>query len=200
MAWAPLLPASRLAEALEQHFFPKFLRVLAQWLAADPDYAELLAWYRGWTAQFPASLRGHPAVAFQFSIALRLLDRALDEPGSTPDVALATEASARLRDHQAATAAARSQATAAAEAARSASIPAAAAAMGNELNMRDVVQMMAEHNGVHFAPKSTRTADGKMLYAFGAHTIYIDNNVVFAKSRKDPARFEPIALEDLNKA
>ena len=201
MAWAGVLSRAQLAELLEQHFFPKLLGALCQWLDAGPDYGELLAWYQGWAGLFPSELRALPTVDLQFHIALRLMARALADPDSKTDLALATEATLKILNIQSASAARADADAAAAAAAANRFIPASAAALGNELNMRDVVERLAQQIGVLFAPKPGRTTgDGKQLYAFGARTIYIDNNVVFAKDRADASRFVPVGLDELSSA
>ena len=38
----------QLISLLEDHFFPKWRAVLQHWLAHNPDYDEVTAWYLGW--------------------------------------------------------------------------------------------------------------------------------------------------------
>jgi tuftelin-interacting protein 11 len=53
MSWAPVLPRQQLISLLEDHFFPKWHAVLQHWLAHNPDYDEVTAWYLGWKVPSP---------------------------------------------------------------------------------------------------------------------------------------------------
>lgn len=48
MSWASVLPRPQLISLLETHFFPKWHAVLQHWLAHNPDFDEVTAWYLGW--------------------------------------------------------------------------------------------------------------------------------------------------------
>jgi hypothetical protein len=56
MSWAGVLPRAQLISLLEDHFFPQWHAVLQHWLAHNPDYDEVTAWYLGWKVL----LRAHP--------------------------------------------------------------------------------------------------------------------------------------------
>lgn len=185
LAWMDLLPTPALVEVLEQHFFSKFLTVLAGWLAARPDYSELLAWYEGWKSLLPPPLARHPAITQQLHIALSLIELALIDPTTTPDLALATQATKRVF----------ADAQPAAQMGPSVS-SAATFSLDNDLNMRDLIQSMAAQTGTVFVPKDGRTtADGKVLYTLGDHTVYIDNNVIFMRTPSNT--YQPTSLDQL---
>lgn len=48
MSWASVLPRPQLISLLEKHFFPQWHAVLQHWLAHNPDFDEVTAWYLGW--------------------------------------------------------------------------------------------------------------------------------------------------------
>ena len=78
MTWTDLVPSSHLAYLLVEHFFPRWLGVLAQWLNARPNYAEVGSWFSGWKGELPAAVHEFPGVKHAFQQAVQMMDRSLN--------------------------------------------------------------------------------------------------------------------------
>ena len=66
------------------------------------------------------------------------------------------------------------------------------------VTFKDVVQRFAEEHGFDFLPHLSRPSfEGKQLYKFGAATIYLHSDVVFAEDRVKKNTFTPVSFEEL---
>jgi hypothetical protein len=65
-----------------------------------------------------------------------------------------------------------------------------------EASFQSVVEAFANQNNIAFYPKtgSNSMIDGKPVYLFGSHQIYVDKNVLYTLRE---SKWQPIALEQL---
>jgi len=69
--WRDVIQDSFLLELLEQHFFPRWLRILDFWLReTDTSQTQPLIWYKGWKTFFTERDFLYPSVVLQFDRAL----------------------------------------------------------------------------------------------------------------------------------
>ena len=61
-------------------------------------------------------------------------------------------------------------------------------------SFKEVVESFAHQHDISFHPKSNSMKDGKPIFMFGEHPVYLDKNVLYAK-RGDS--WQPISLEHL---
>lgn len=180
LAWKELFPRKDLALLLCDHLLPKLLHALAAWLSdADKEggakYEEITRWYGGWRAEIGDEvLRGdhahHRRLRLQYCRAADMMQRAAV-------YALGERVARRL-------------AVAPAAAAPRQQHPSVAAMAGLKLthaqqvgSVRDLVQHVADAQGIVFVPKDGRTTgDGAQLYAFGGNvTLYFSQGVIYAR-------------------
>ena len=65
-----------------------------------------------------------------------------------------------------------------------------------EASFQSVVETFANQNNITFYPKtgSNSMIDGKPVYLFGNHQVYVDKNVLYTLRE---SKWQPIALEQL---
>jgi tuftelin-interacting protein 11 len=189
MAWRDMLPAHHYATMLDQHFFPKWMQVLSSWLSNSPNYNEVTKWYSGWKSMLDSALLNEPSVKRRLGQALDMMNHAVSGtfvPGVRENMAYFT--SNERRSTVAASDVMGRQRVSALQNAISAPV---------SVSFKDVVEKLAEENGVLFMPvPGQKRYEGKALYNFGRATIYIDRGVAFV-SRGD--RWVPTSLDELVK-
>jgi len=167
LLWMDLAPAASFAQILEIAFFPHWHAVLRDWLRMpNCDYEEVLQWYQGWKLLLPEKLREQSVVQKQFAHGLEVMKHIMSGNGSnaqemppmpTPQPA-STNSGPQLPG--------------------SASIK-APTTEDLSLSLCDYLAEIAGENGLVFRPKQS-THVGKQVYQFGAASIYLDKNLVFA--------------------
>ena len=79
LAWQDMANEKELISILRQHFFPKWLKVLYNWLDKQPNFSEIKQWYLKWRSQFPFEWFSKELVVCQgFTIALRMIEFCID--------------------------------------------------------------------------------------------------------------------------
>ena len=179
MAWRDLLPLSDLAQILEQHFFPKFLAVLCEWLSApSANFMAISQWYTFWKQRFDAEILAVSTVKASFKRALDIMNRAVSgdahaaetqPPTSKPTTAVSNAPPPSLLSQFAAE---------------------------RSIDLKHLVQQLADDNNILYMPKPGRSADGKALFTFGKLLMFIERDVIFAKDKASPT-FRPVSLQDL---
>eukprot|EP01134_Creolimax_fragrantissima_P008130 CFRG8130T1 len=190
MQWIDILPHARILELLEQYFFPQWFNILVQWLNHSPDYDEVTRWYLGWKGLFPVELVSHPPMQVQFKYALDTMNQAVSFPGKqinfTSPPPMNTMAYFQEMDRQK---------KASAYLLRQKQKEKLFAETG-QTTFKEVVQRMAEENGLSFQPKRPqRMEKGNVIYTFGTRTVYIDRNVVFVMQAT--GAYLPASLDEL---
>lgn len=235
VAWRDLLPPLQLSSILAGEFFPKWISALTTWLTCPGvDLGEVGQWYTGWkellSDLMPQLVERDEAILGYFNLALELMQAAMEGEGDWEDGVDTTESEIERRQRaitpfqsalgaissssylkqlelrrvelrQASTA----TATTASSAAFTSSAPASSAAAFKEL-----VTTFAERNGVSFAPKVGRMAEGgQQLWQFGRCLCFLEQSVVFVaveSNQPHPStvssagrKWVPVDLEELLK-
>jgi tuftelin-interacting protein 11 len=177
MAWRDLLPLSDLAQILEQFFFPKFLAVLCEWLSSPTaNFMAISQWYTFWKQRFDSEILAVTSVKANFKRALDIMNRAVS--GEAP-VAEPAQPSRTSAVSQAPPPSLLSQ-----------------FAAERSIDLKHLVQQLADDNNILYMPKPGRSADGKALFTFGKLQLYIERDVIFVKEKASPS-FRPVSLQDL---
>lgn len=202
LAWRGYLPERQFIALLEGEFFPNWLKTLRKWVIHGAELDELDEWYCGWKTFFErGQLASEPRFAVSFYSALVLLESALDlidlgdidRKGVVPDLNPLTPQS-----YQDALVAAKKDGSdedeepsrAPTSSTFNASSP---RSVSHRVGLRDVVESLAIANNLTFMPKGTH--DGQQLYAFGKHSILMEQGVVFVEGPKGV--FKPVDVEQL---
>ncbi|XP_070537179.1 tuftelin-interacting protein 11-like [Ptychodera flava] len=178
MSWENMLPKSTLASLLAKQFFPKWLNVLCSWLTNNPNYDEVLKWYKGWKSMFSDELLAIPAIKDQINQALEIMNRSVTgnfHPGNMPPYMQRPDPVEAMQQD-------RPQRTE--SPVRRITVP---------TSFKDLVEKKAQENGILFAP-ANRRYNGKMLYNFGNHTMYIEHGVIFQQQGQ---KWTPVSLQSL---
>lgn len=80
--WRELMSEKEIILILKQNFFPKWLKVLYNWLDNEPNFKEVSDWYLGWKKLFPDEWFNKELVVCQgFTVALRMIEFCVDNSG-----------------------------------------------------------------------------------------------------------------------
>lgn len=176
LGWRDMVGPHHYASVLEKSFFPKWIQVLSSWLSNNPNFEEVTKWYSGWKGMFDAEILREPAVKFYLNQALDMMNRAVGgtfQAGARENMAYFVSTEKRRQP---------------------ASIQNAISAPAS-VSFKDVIERMAEENGILFMPVSgQKRHDGKLLYSFGQATLYIDRGVTFVTRA---GQWSPVSLDEL---
>ncbi|XP_077984161.1 tuftelin-interacting protein 11-like [Glandiceps talaboti] len=181
MAWEDILPKSTLASLLQKHFFPKWLNVLCSWLGDSPNFDEVSKWYTGWKSMFSDELLAIPAIKDHINQALDIMNRAVSgniQPGNMPPFIAPND---RRPD------------TEAIQTERQQGRDSPVRRITIPTTFKDLVEKKAQENGIIFVP-ANRRYEGKMLYTFGKHIIYIEHGVLYQQQGQT---WTPVSLQSL---
>lgn len=62
MDWHEMIPSHSLANLLNKHFFPEWLKVLRLWLSNNPNFDEIREWISGWEMIIPDRLKSESLI------------------------------------------------------------------------------------------------------------------------------------------
>ncbi|KAK3420059.1 hypothetical protein EUGRSUZ_G00845 [Eucalyptus grandis] len=200
MSWASAIPIHLMVDLMEKFFFVKWLQVLYHWLCSNPDFNEVMNWYRGWRNLFPQELLANESIRYQLRIGLDMMDNAAEgmevaQPGVKENLSYHRVLEQRqFEAQQKAAAYARQQA---AVGAGGTSHMDAAGGMP-EMKLKEVIEAYAQQHELLFKPKPGRMHNGLQIYGFGNVSIIVDsiNQKVFAQNEE---AWSLVSLEDLLK-
>ena len=201
LAWMDMLDTATMAQLLAEHFFPNFSGVLARWLLQDaPNFQEITQWYLGWKSQLPTAIVADPNVQQQLRAALTLLNLNVTQPEQGRQAAEQRLADLAVRaQRQSRRGPARGVSPTTQSLAETKPVPRGGGlkTATPQVTLRDLLSQLAERHDVTFAPRLGRmSTSGQPLYAFGSASLYIEQDVVFAKS-KAGATYLPVSLDAL---
>eukprot|EP01034_Spumella_vulgaris_P021632 gene21632-27671_t len=207
-----VIPREHMECLLLGEFFGKWLQVLARWVRLSScDLLEITHWCAGWRAVFPDSMLTSSSartvsLSVPFAIALDLVESSLDVKvrGDRGQLARFDDIVSRFAgltygsllktmtlehdiqrrvDHLA----------------NSATSTTSYSRDGREGgSLREMVETLAEKNGVMFLPKPGKLIEGKQVWQFGKDIIYLEHhNVVTFTTVLGVSSWMPIALDDL---
>jgi len=214
MSWQHLLPPLQLSCLFAGEFFPKWLGVLAKWLASpSADFGEISEWYSGWKSMFhQTTLEKDEVILGYFNLALEMMQSVLaydeteDNSGRGGPLAqfqgvlgalsgnnYVKQLESRKQEmriqqtHQ-------QQLQAVKNAKHTASL---------SITFKEVVEAFAELHNMEFTPKVGKLLEGKQLWQFGRCVCYMEHNVIFTLegsgtgNKEKDRRWIPVDLEEL---
>lgn len=189
---AGVLDDSDLGTVLADGFFPKFKDVLHQWLvnATDEGLYELGQWYETWYNWFGEGINLIPSVQSNYEECLDLINEALDmknrgmlqKPADKPENSISFSSSMSKEK-----------------------LSSPDQAPNVQVTFRDLVEEYCIEHDLFLMPlKKAHPIHGHALYKIssspsGANgiTCYFDEDVLWANSKLDRKRYEPVVLEEL---
>ncbi|CAL8461887.1 g1418 [Coccomyxa elongata] len=189
MSWASVLPRPQLISLLEKHFFPKWHAVLQHWLAHNPDFDEVTAWYLGWKGMLPPEAQDHERIRAHLNSALNAMNSAVE--GIPVQYAQPAPAAAAVGGYGYAGAAGAVPAAAGYAEQRAYDVNRAA-----EPSLRQLVENYAQEHGMEFLPKAGRRHEGLQVYGFGGVSCVIDASGGIVRAHIG-GHWVPTGLEDL---
>ncbi|KAM1730099.1 hypothetical protein ACFX1S_020548 [Malus domestica] len=177
MSWASAIPIHLMVDMLEKFFFTKWLQVLYHWLCSNPNFEEVLNWYKGWKELIPEELHANESIRYQLNCGLDMMNRAVEgmevvQPGLKENISYLRVLEQRQFEAQ-------QKAAAHANLGGTAQMD----GIGHEMSLKDVIEAHAQQNGLLFRPKPGRMHNGHQMYGFGNVSIIVDslNQKVYAQ-------------------
>ncbi|KAM0977540.1 hypothetical protein ACFX15_019749 [Malus domestica] len=182
MSWASAIPIHLMVDILEKFFFTKWLQVLYHWLCSNPNFEEVLNWYKGWKELIPEELHANESIRYQLNCGLDMMNRAVEgmevvQPGLKENISYLRVLEQRQFE---------AQQKAAAAAHANLGGTAQMDGIGHEMSLKDVIEAHAQQNGLLFRPKPGRMHNGHQMYGFGNVSIIVDslNQKVYAQTEE----------------
>lgn len=179
ISWYPLANPTFLGQVLCQHFFPRWLQVLHQWLNSTPDLAQVSNWYLGWKSMVPQEIQEQKPIHDHFLRAQKMMYAALEGLPVVLDVGQNQQVKAehvKFR-HQLLS-------------------EAASASTDSKFNFKHLVSDKADKNGIIFMPIPNKYQEGKQIYQLGNDRVYLDSSVVYVHN-PDTKKWNPTSLSTL---
>ncbi|KAL6847098.1 hypothetical protein ACP4OV_022951 [Aristida adscensionis] len=163
MRWASAIPVHHMVHMLEVDFFSKWQQVLYHWLCSpNPDFNEIMNWYKGWKGLFPPELLANERIRMLLTAGLDMMNQAAEglevvQPGARENVGYLRATEKRQF-----------------EAAQQAyhAVPGASMA---DLSFKESIQAYAMEQGLLFMPRVGKFYNGMPVYEFGTVSVCIDS-------------------------
>jgi tuftelin-interacting protein 11 len=199
LAWSDFFSPVILGRLLISEFFPKWIRILYEWLTGEPDLDEVGIWYSHWKEQFPDAVNNVSDVKEEWDKGLAMINEAVD---------LGDEAKTKLVP----------PAAGPAKPVKMSAVPAAASGLsenGNkkprlsavhqeETTFHDIVDAFCSEEGLIFKPlREANPNNGLPLFRITASATekggvkgYLKGDVLWVQKRGKKDEYEPIALDE----
>ncbi|KAL6616168.1 hypothetical protein ACP70R_038438 [Stipagrostis hirtigluma subsp. patula] len=185
MIWASTIPLHHMIHMLEVDFFSKWHQVLYHWLCSpNPDFSEIMEWYKGWKGLFPPELLSNERIRMFFAAGLDMMNQAAEGLEVLRNVGDLRASEKRQLD---------------AVQPEFPSYPGVPGAVMADLSFKDSIQAYAMDKGLLFMPRVGKCYNGMPVYEFGSISICIDavKRVVYAQLQKETARWSAVSLTQL---
>ncbi|XP_075517873.1 septin and tuftelin-interacting protein 1 homolog 1 [Primulina tabacum] len=183
--WTAAIPIHHMLQLMDI-FFNKWQEVLYHWLRSSPNFEEVTKWYLGWKELLPPELQANEHVRFRLNIGLDMMNQAVEgmevvQPGLKENLSYLRVLEQRQFETQKKASVQAQQQT---STGMGNGVQADGMGGGVEMNLREVIEIHAQQNGLLFKPKPGRTQDGHQIYGFGNISIIVDslNQKVFAQN------------------
>ncbi|CAH8667299.1 unnamed protein product [Dicrocoelium dendriticum] len=196
MRWADLVGPAVIVNLLEQHFLPRWLTVLSNWLnqgveakrrgdhaSAGQVYQEVGRWYAGWKGQLPPECMEYAGIKDSLTKALAMMERAMRGlPPQEPKPNVATDASHYTAPVRAAP--------------LTSNFTSAPLVAPPPTTLRKQVEQIAAQRGFAFHPIPNRLFEGQQVYRLERLHVFFDRNVSFVYNPTDGG-WHPVSLSEL---
>ncbi|GJM95169.1 hypothetical protein PR202_ga11877 [Eleusine coracana subsp. coracana] len=187
MLWASAIPVHHMVQMLEIDFFSKWQQVLYHWLCSpNPDFNEIMNWYKGWKGLFPPELLANERIRMLLTAGLDMMNQAAEglevvQPGARENVGYLRATEKRQFDAAQQTYHA---------------VPGAAMA---DLTFKESIQAFAMEQGLLFMPRVGKFYNGMPVYEFGIVSICIDSvkRLLYAQLEEGIERWSAVTLTQL---
>lgn len=179
MLWASTIPVRCMFRLLEVDFFSKWHQVLYHWLCSlNPDFNEIVNWYKGWKDIFPPELLADARIRMLLTLGLDMMDRAAEglevvQPGTGENVAFLRGSGTEKLQVDATEKASR--------------FPSCHGATEPDLSFKECIQAYAMEKGLLFMPRVGRFYNGMPRV----------KRVVYAQLRQGIKRWSAVSLRQL---
>ena len=186
MEWNDLLPPISLVNLLDTHFFrDKWFPVLSGWLNHNPNYNEVVSWYKGWKSMIPEDILSFPQIRNWFSQALDMMTRVTNmssghpmsrQPGANDTILQLRSNEPSIATHTP------TPPPPPRLSAQQTMQDVAKTAVEMSHSYKDLVARRCEERGILFAPVvPARWKEGKPVYRVGNSYIYMDKTAIFVQ-------------------
>uniref|UniRef100_A0A0D9Y1B9 G-patch domain-containing protein n=1 Tax=Leersia perrieri TaxID=77586 RepID=A0A0D9Y1B9_9ORYZ len=192
MIWASSIPVHHMVHMLEVDFFSKWQQVLYHWLCSpNPDFNEIMNWYKGWKGLFPPELLANERIRMLLTAGLDMMNQAAEglevvQPGARENVGYLRATEKRQFD-------------AAQQASQYPTYHAVPGAAMADLSFKESIQAYAMEQGLLFMPRVGKFYNGMPVYEFGTVSICIDSvkRLLYAQLQEGIERWSAVSLTQL---
>ena len=192
MLWASTIPVQQMVDMLEVDFFSKWHQVMYHWLCSpNPDFNEMVSWYKGWKGRFPPELLANERIRVLLTLGLDMMNQAAEglevvQPGARENLGYLRDSEKRPLDAQP----------------KESRLPSCHGAPGTamaDLSFKECIQAYAMGKGLLFMPRVGKSYNGMPVYEFGTVSICLDsvNRVVYAQLREGAERWSVVSLRQV---
>ncbi|CAO1943387.1 unnamed protein product [Urochloa humidicola] len=191
--WASTIPVHHMVHMLEADFFSRWHQVLYHWLCSpNPDFNEIINWYKGWKGLFPPELLANERIRMLLTLGLDMMNRAAEglevvQPGTTENLGYLRGTEKQPID----------------AAPKESRLPSCHGVLGttitDDLSFKECIQAYAMEKGLLFMPRVGKFYNGMPVYEFGTVNICLDSvkRVVYAQLREGPERWSVVSLRQV---
>ncbi|KAL8127605.1 septin and tuftelin-interacting protein 1 homolog 1-like [Apium graveolens] len=150
-------------------FFDQWQAVLFHWLCEGPDVEELINWFLLWKNLIPPELLEHDHIQNRLKVGLNMMDKfseggKLVQPASVhKQMQYEAKRTGKLAHEDPLDRFCRKTEIEDRDG-------------GNEMSLKQIIELQALQNGLIFKPKPGRTQDGLQIYGFGNISLIIDSH------------------------
>uniref|UniRef100_A0ACD5ZY40 Uncharacterized protein n=1 Tax=Avena sativa TaxID=4498 RepID=A0ACD5ZY40_AVESA len=192
MIWSSAVPVHHMVHMLEVDFFSKWQQVLYHWLCSpNPDFNEIMNWYKGWRGLFPPELLANERIRMLLTAGLEMMNQAAEglelvQPGARENVGYLRATEKRQFD-------------AAQQASQYPSYHAVPGAAMSDMSFKDSIQEYAVDQGLLFMPRVGKFYKGLQVYEFGTVSICIDSvkRLLYAQLQGGAETWSSVSLTQL---
>ncbi|KAG8092916.1 hypothetical protein GUJ93_ZPchr0012g20755 [Zizania palustris] len=190
--WSSAIPVHHMVHMLEVDFFSKWQQVLYHWLCSpNPDFNEIMNWYKGWKGLFPPELLANERIRILLTAGLDMMNQAAEglevvQPGARENLGYLRATEKRQFD-------------AAQQASQYTSYHAVPGAAMSDLSFKESIQAYASEQGLLFMPRVGKFYNGMPVYEFGTVSICIDSvkRLLYAQPQEGVERWSAVSLTQL---
>jgi tuftelin-interacting protein 11 len=191
MLWASTIPVQHMVRMLEVDFFSKWHQVMYHWLCSpNPDFNEIVSWYKGWKALLPPELLANERIRMLLALGLDMMNQAAEglevvQPGTT-NLGYLTGKEKRPLD-------------AATKKPQPPSCHGVLETTMTDMSFKECIQAYAMEKGLLFMPRVGKFYNGMPVYEFGTVSVCLDsvNRVVYAQLREGADRWSVVSLRQI---
>ncbi|CAB62413.1 RNA-binding splicing factor [Schizosaccharomyces pombe] len=196
LSWKGSFKAMVFGQLFADHFFPKWLETLYQWLTEAPNFDEASEWYTWWKSVFPKDLLSNAYIQQGFSKGLDMMNECLENKSITAPLPFAKDSTKGVNLQFSKE---KHEFTAESDDTTSYDEPL--------VSFRELVEEFCAENSLLFVPlRRSHLSTGSALFRISTQaskargiTVYLRNDIIWKKSpgASEDTPYDPIGFNEI---